>query len=78
VIILVLTMCLYAIPVVPRKFLMLRIVVVALIGANFVLSNILSSHSEGGPGVGTIYIVAYGFLLFALVAAIIVKVIFIK
>lgn len=78
VIMIILTMCLYAFPMIPRKFLMLRIALVAMIGTNFLMENVLNAHTEGGPGVGTIYIVAYGFALFAIPLAIIFKVIFIK
>ncbi|HLF62161.1 MAG TPA: hypothetical protein VI603_00305 [Saprospiraceae bacterium] len=59
VIMLVLSMCLFAIPVIPKKFLLLRIILVAIIGTNFLLEYTLNAHTEGGPGVGTIYIVGY-------------------
>lgn len=78
VIMIAITMLLFAIPVVPRKFLMLRISLVALIGTNFLMENILNAHTKGGPGVGTIYMVAYGFAFFAIVVAIVMKAIFIK
>jgi len=78
VIMIALTMLLYAFPMVPRKFLMLRIALVAFIGTNFLMENVLNAHTEGGPGVGTIFIVAYGFALFAIPVAIVMKHFFIK
>jgi hypothetical protein len=73
-----LTMVLYAFPMVPRKFLMLRIAIVAFIGTNFLMEYVLNAHTEGGPGVGMIYMVAYGFALFAIPVAIVIKHFFIK
>src|SRR5687768_4474067 len=50
-----LTFALYFIPGVIHNWLLLRIWIAVLMGSNFVLSKSLSVHSEGGPGVGTVY-----------------------
>ena len=63
-----LTFMLYFIPVVPHKWLLLRIWIVGLVGAHYVLSKALSAHSVGGPGVGTAYIMGMGFVIFMLIA----------
>jgi hypothetical protein len=72
------TLCLYSIPFVPRKHLLLRICIAAIIGTHFVLEPVLNAHTEGGPGVGTIYMVGYMLLLIAIPVAIAVKTFLIK
>jgi hypothetical protein len=78
VIMLALTMYLFAFPWLPKKFLLLRIIIAAIIGTNFLLEPILNAHTEGGPGVGMIYMVGYIILFVAIPIAIIFKVLVIK
>jgi len=70
---LLLTLGLFALPFVTKKWLLLRILLVAFIGTHFLLSNVLNAHTVGGPGVGTIYIVGYILLIIAIPVAILVK-----
>ena len=63
-----LTFGLYFIPGVIHKWLLLRIWVVGIIGGHYVLNRSLEVHSEGGPGVGTAYIMGMGMVFFALIA----------
>ncbi|HUR30715.1 MAG TPA: hypothetical protein VMZ69_04740 [Saprospiraceae bacterium] len=63
-----LTFSLYFIPDVIHKWLLLRIWIVGIIGAHYVLSRSLEAHSEGGPGVGTAYIMGMGIVFFMLIA----------
>lgn len=78
IVLLALTMCLYAVPVVPKHLLLLRISIAAFIGTHFVIEPILNAHTEGGPGVGTIYMVAYILMIIAIPVAVVAKLIFIK
>src|SRR5690606_25859868 len=59
VILLGLTMLLFFIPPSGRPYLMLRIALTAIIGTHFLMTPLLQAHTVGGPGVGTIYLVAY-------------------
>ena len=72
-VLLVLSIGLFGIPFAGKKLLLLRIILVAIIGTNFLLNNILNAHTEGGPGVGTVYIVGYGILLVAIPIAVVIK-----
>jgi hypothetical protein len=63
-----LTFALYFIPGVSHNWLLLRIWIAVLIGGNFVLSKSLSVHSEGGPGVGTVYMMGMAFVIVVLIA----------
>ena len=63
-----LTFGLYYVPGVIKAGLLLRIWFVGLVLGHFVLNKSLSVHSEGGPGVGTAYIVGMGIQLLVLVA----------
>ena len=72
-VLLMLSIGLFGIPFAGKKLLLLRIILVAIIATNFLLENILYAHTKGGPGVGTIYIVAYGILLIAIPVAVVVK-----
>lgn len=78
VLVLILCMTLYLHPVIPRQYLMLRIVLATLIGSHFFLEYVLNAHTGGGPGVGTIYIVAYILIIIALPVAAIIKGAFIR
>jgi hypothetical protein len=78
VLVVAVTMLLYALPWVPRNYLMLRIVIAALIGTHFLLERVLNAHVGGGPGVGMIYLVGYIILLFAIPLALIFKGLVIK
>jgi len=78
VVILALTMCLYAFHDVPKNLLLLRISITAFFGTHFVIEPILNAHTEGGPGVGTIYMVAYILMFVAIPVAVVAKLIFIK
>ena len=70
----ILTVALFAIPFAGKKLLLLRIILVGLIGTHFLLQNILNAHTEGGPGVGTIYIVGYLLMPVAIIVSVLVKV----
>jgi hypothetical protein len=63
-----LTFMIYFIPGVSHSWLLLRIWIVGLVGAHFVLSKSLGVHSEGGPGVGTAYIMGMGIVFVMLIA----------
>ena len=63
-----LTFGLYFIPGVIHKWLLLRIWVVGIIGGHYVLNRSLEAHSEGGPGVGTAYIMGMILVFLALIA----------
>lgn len=63
-----LTFLLYYIPGVTHNWLLLRIWIAGLIGGHFVLSKSLSVHSEGGPGVGTVYMMGMIFVIVMLLA----------
>jgi hypothetical protein len=78
VLVLAVTMVLYAFPWVPRNYLLLRIAIAALIGTHFLLERTLNAHVGGGPGVGMIYLVGYIILLFAIPLALIFKGLVIK
>lgn len=78
VVVIALTMALYLIPWVPRPYLLLRIILTAIIGTNFLMSQVLSAHTTGGPGVGTIYLVAYVLVCIAVPVAVVLKYVLIK
>ena len=63
-----LTFCLYFIPGVVHKWLLLRIWIVGIGGGHYVLSRSLDAHSEGGPGIGTAYIMGMGIVFIMLIA----------
>ena|SRR5687767_14837746 len=63
-----LTFGLYFIPGVTHKWLLLRIWIVGLVGSHYVMSKSLSAHSEGGPGVGTVYMMGMGLVIIMLIA----------
>ena len=67
-ILLPLTFGLYYVPAAIKPWLLLRIWIVGLVGGHFVLNKCLMSHSEGGPGVGTAYIVGMGIQFLVLIA----------
>jgi len=69
-----LTVGLFAVPFAGRKLLLLRIILVGLIATHFLMQNILNAHTKGGPGVGTVYIVAYLLALVAIPVAVLLKV----
>src|SRR5688572_20493830 len=62
------TFALYFIPGVIHNWLLLRIWIVGLVGGHYVLSRSLEAHSEGGPGVGTTYIMGMGIVIVMLIA----------
>ena len=55
------------IPAVEKSGLLLRIWIAGLIGGHLVLDAGLRGHSQQGPGIGTVYIVGWGTMLFALI-----------
>jgi hypothetical protein len=63
-----LTFALYFVPGVIHKWLFLRIWIVGIVGSHCVLDKSLSAHSEGGPGVGTAYMMGMGIVFFMLIA----------
>ena len=63
-----LTFLLYYIPGVTHNWLLLRIWIAVLVGGHFVLNKSLSVHSEGGPGVGTVYMMGMAFVIMMLIA----------
>ncbi len=69
---------LFLIPVVPRQYLMLRIVVISLIGSHFVLDDIVQAHTKGGPGAGMIYIAGFFLTIVAIGAVAVIKAVFIR
>lgn len=50
-----LTFLLYYVPGAIRDWMLLRIWIVGILGGHFLLNRSLNAHSEGGPGVGTAY-----------------------
>ena len=67
VILVPLTFLLYFIPGVIHKWLLLRIWIAVIFGGHYVLTKSLNAHSEGGPGVGTIYMMAIGGVIVMLI-----------
>ena len=63
-----LTFALYYVPGAIHKFLLLRIWIAGILGGHYVMDRSLNAHSEGGPGVGTIYIMGMGMVFFMLIA----------
>ena len=63
-----LTFMIYFIPGSIHKWMLLRIWIVGIIGGHFVLNKSLEAHSEGGPGVGTAYMVGIGLIFIMLIA----------
>ena len=66
-ILLPLTFMLYYIPGAFREWMLLRIWIVGILGGHFVLNRSLNAHSEGGPGVGTAYMMGIIFIFIILV-----------
>ncbi len=66
-ILLPLTFLLYYVPGVIKDWMLLRIWIVGIIGGHFVLNRSLESHSEGGPGVGTAYMMGMIFIIIILI-----------
>jgi len=62
-----LTFLLYYIPGVIKDWMLLRIWIIGIIGGHFVLNRSLEAHSEGGPGVGTAYMMGIIFIIIILV-----------
>ncbi len=62
-----LTFLLYYVPGVIKDWMLLRIWIVGIIGGHFVLNRSLESHSEGGPGVGTAYMMGMIFIIIILI-----------
>lgn len=61
------TFLLYYVPGVIKDWMLLRIWIVGIIGGHFVLNRSLNAHSEGGPGVGTAYIMGISFIIIILI-----------
>lgn len=51
------TFALWWVPVVDKRWLLLRAWVACIVGGSFVLDNILSAYSQQGPGIGMGYLV---------------------
>jgi hypothetical protein len=66
----------YGLSVVPKGYLLIRIIVASIIGSHFVFSHCADSHTAGGPGAGMIYIVGICFTIACLIVADIVKLFF--
>jgi len=64
-----LTFALYFIPVIPHKWLLLRLWIAGIVGSHYVISKSLNAHSEGGPGVGTIYMMGMGIAFLVLIVS---------
>lgn len=62
------TFALYYVPGVERNWLLLRIWIVCILGAHYVLDKSLSVHTEQGPGVGTAYLMGMIFAFVVLIA----------
>lgn len=69
-------MCIYSIPVAPKGYLLLRIILASIIGSHYVFSYCAASHTVGGPGVGMVYVVGLCFTIFFLLIAGLVKLFF--
>lgn len=63
-----LTFALWYFPSVEKNWLLLRVWIACLVGGHFVLDTGLRGYSEQGPGIGTVYIVGWGMMFFALIA----------
>ncbi|HEY1054688.1 hypothetical protein [Emticicia fontis] len=72
----VVCMNIYLIPVTPKSYLLLRIIIASVIGSHYVFSCCAASHTVGGPGVGMIYVVGLCFTVFFLFIASLVKLFF--
>jgi hypothetical protein len=59
---------LYWIPASVHKWFLLRMWIVGIIGSHYVLSRSLDAHSEGGPGIGTAYMMGMIIVFFVLIA----------
>lgn len=70
-----LTFALYFVPGVIHSWLLLRIWIVGLVGSHYVLDKSLNAHSEGGPGVGTAYMMGMAIVFVMLIAGTIFAVI---
>lgn len=66
-ILLPLSYLIYYVPGAIHKWMVLRLLIAGLVGSHFVLAKGLENHSEGGPGVGTAYIVGIGLVMVVLV-----------
>lgn len=62
-----LTFLLYYVPGVIKDWMLLRIWIVGILGGHFVLNRSLNARSEGGPGVGTAYMMGMIFVFIILV-----------
>jgi hypothetical protein len=62
-----LTFTLWYVPAVEKNWLLVRVWIACLVGGHHVLDKGLQGHSEQGPGIGTVYIVGWGMMFFALV-----------
>jgi hypothetical protein len=62
-----LTFALYWVPGVEHRWLLLRIWIVGLFGAHYVMEKGMKAYSEQGPGIGTAYIMGLCLTLFMLV-----------
>ncbi|RFS17177.1 hypothetical protein [Emticicia sp. C21] len=69
-------MSIYYIPVAPKGYLLLRIIVASIIGSHFVFAYCAASHTVGGPGVGALYIMGISFTIAVLFVASLVKLFF--
>lgn len=69
-------MSIYYLPIVPKGYLLLRIIAASIIGSHFIFSFCAASHTVGGPGVGMIYVVGLCFTIFFLVIASLIKLFF--
>ena len=59
-----LSFSLYWLPFIPKKLLLLRLIVSCMIGSHYVLDRGLHAHTEQNPGTGTIYLMG---ILFGLI-----------
>jgi len=62
-----LTFALFWVPGVERNWLLLRVLIVGLLGAHYVLERGLKAHTEQGPGVGTAYLMGMIFTIIVLI-----------
>ena len=70
-----LTFGLYFLPGVITKWLIVRIWIVGLVGGHHVLNRSLTAHSEGGPGVGTAYMMGMALVFVVLVIGTVIVII---
>ena len=63
-----LTFALWWVPVIEKRWLLLRVWIACITGGHFALEKIMMAYSQQGPGIGMAYIMGIGLLFFLLIA----------